>query len=38
MSSYENSVFPYFLDLTVDLLTWRPKGKCYFNVFSPFIH
>ena len=24
--------------ITVNLPAWRPKGKCYFNFFSPSIH
>ena len=38
MSNYENHVFPYVLHPTVNLPAWRPKGKCYFNFFSPSIH
>ena len=37
ISNYESSVFPYSLHSTVNLPAWRPKDKCYFNVFSPSV-
>ena len=37
MSKYENSMFPYSLHSTVIFPAWKPKDKCYFNVFSPSI-
>ena len=38
MSKYENSVFPYSVHFTVNLLAWRSKGTnvtlCLFSVYS----
>ena len=38
MSKYENSLFPYSLQITVNLPEWKLKGKCYFNIFSPSVY
>ena len=38
MWNYKNTVFPYSLHSTLDFPAWKPKDKCYFNVFSPSIY
>ena len=38
MWNYKTTVFPYSLHSTLDFPAWKPKDKCYFNVFSPSIY